>query len=227
MKDTFKYGPFTINSIENTDTSDGFICFDIKYGINTIGAMSLPTGLTRKEIVQSVLFKDVINSFIRKYKIQQTHTHSLVFVNTGDVIASFSSIYFSLDAVATTLSYADSPYILRSGSGMHDIVITLNEYAAIFAKYSLQMQPEHAWIRKLLPTNVLTTTASEWCPPSEWVIRHIVGEDSFTGVTNTVASEMVGISPQNFRKYTASDTAKNKQKMSYATWHLLLAKLRI
>ena len=38
---------------------------------------------------------------------------------------------------------------------------------------------------------------------------------------------MVGVTPQNFRKYTARDGASTRQGMSFAMWHLLLHKLGV
>ncbi|MBH2008100.1 MAG: hypothetical protein I8H71_00465 [Xanthomonadaceae bacterium] len=58
-------------------------------------------------------------------------------------------------------------------------------------------------------------------------MRYIVGEGSFTRVSGAKAAALVGVTPQNFRKYTAGDSAKNRQSISFSMWHLLLAKLQI
>lgn len=69
--------------------------------------------------------------------------------------------------------------------------------------------------------------AGEWRAPTSWELRHVVGEGSFTGVTGAQAAALVGVTPQNFRKYTARDGASTRQGMSYAMWHLLLHKLGV
>lgn len=85
----------------------------------------------------------------------------------------------------------------------------------------------NAWIEDLLPESVLTDVAGEWRAPTSWEIRHVVGEGSFTGITGARAAELVGVTPQNFRKYTAGDEASTRQSMSFAMWHLLLHKLGV
>ncbi len=84
-----------------------------------------------------------------------------------------------------------------------------------------------AWIASLLPDEVLAQDPGEWRAPTSWELRHVVGEGSFTGVTGAQAAALVGVTPQNFRKYTARDGASTRQGMSYAMWHLLLHRLGV
>lgn len=84
-----------------------------------------------------------------------------------------------------------------------------------------------AWVAGLLPDEVLAQDPGEWRAPTSWELRHVVGEGSFTGVTGAQAAAMVGVTPQNFRKYTARDGASTRQGMSFAMWHLLLHKLGV
>jgi len=84
-----------------------------------------------------------------------------------------------------------------------------------------------AWVQALLPDDVLTEDKTHWRAPTAWEIRHVVGEGSFSGITGAEAAELVGGSPQGFRKYLAADGAKNRQPISYAAWHLLLHKLGV
>ncbi|MFG5777706.1 hypothetical protein ACFIQF_11590 [Comamonas sp. J-3] len=86
---------------------------------------------------------------------------------------------------------------------------------------------DNAWIASLLPDDVLTDAPEAWRAPTSWELRHVVGEGSFTGVTGAKAAELVGVTPQNFRKYTAADDATTRQKISFAMWHLLLHKLGV
>ena len=79
-----------------------------------------------------------------------------------------------------------------------------------------------AEIAELLPAEVLTEDPSAWCAPTAAEIRIVIGKDSKTGLSGAAAANLVGILPQNFRKYTSSDDAASRQKMSFAMWHLLL-----
>ena len=74
---------------------------------------------------------------------------------------------------------------------------------------------------------MLARELADWRAPTSWELRHVVGEGSFTGWTGAQAAAMVGVTPQNFRKYTARDGASTRQGMSFAMWHLLLHKLGV
>lgn len=85
--------------------------------------------------------------------------------------------------------------------------------------------PKLAWVADLLPDAVMTDNPADWQAPTSWQLRHIVGEGSFSGISGAKAAELVGVTPQNFRKYLAADSASTRQKMSFAMWHLLLQKI--
>jgi len=87
--------------------------------------------------------------------------------------------------------------------------------------------PSRAWIAKLLPGAVLTHDPEAWRAPSSWEIRHVVGEGSLTGISGATAARLVGVTPQNWRKYTASEDAKHRQRIGFAMWHTLLHALDI
>lgn len=87
--------------------------------------------------------------------------------------------------------------------------------------------PFRSWIADLLPDDVLTTDPEEWRAPTAWEIRHIVGEGAFTSMPGATVAALVGVTPQNFRKYTAQDSAASRQNISFAMWHLLLHKLGV
>lgn len=78
-----------------------------------------------------------------------------------------------------------------------------------------------------LPYEVLSRSPSVWRAPTNHEIRQLIGKDSFSGITIAEAAQLVGVTPQNFRKYLARDGASTRQKMSYAMWHLLLHRLNI
>jgi len=77
-------------------------------------------------------------------------------------------------------------------------------------------------VQALLPVEVLTEDPAAWRAPSAAEIRVVIGKDSETGLPGAQAAHLVGVLPQNFRKYTAADDAASRQKMSFAMWHLLL-----
>lgn len=108
-----------------------------------------------------------------------------------------------------------------------DAHAALNEALDQCEQLSKEEKPPYAWITGLLPGGILIDDMDEWRAPSSWEIRHVVGEGSFTGVTGAAAARLVGVTPQNFRKYTARDGAKTRQNMSFAMWHLLLHKLGV
>lgn len=87
---------------------------------------------------------------------------------------------------------------------------------------SLYRAPPAHWIAKMLDPAILSEDAQVWRAPSSWEIRHVVGEHSLIGISSVKTSEMMGVTPANFRKYMASGTAKNRHAISFSTWHLLL-----
>ena len=115
-------------------------------------------------------------------------------------------------------------YWICSDDRLLSRAVTLTEWGQIVAQNNA---PENAWITSLLPNEVLANTPSEWRSPTSWELRHMVGEGSFTGITGAKAAELVGVTPQNFRKYTAKEKASTHQKMGFAMWHLLLHKLEV
>ena len=78
-----------------------------------------------------------------------------------------------------------------------------------------------------LPPDVLTEDPNLWRAPTADEIRLVVGLRSATRVSGAIAGRLVGISEQNFRKYTAKDGAAAKHKISFAMWHYLLHKLDV
>ena len=77
-------------------------------------------------------------------------------------------------------------------------------------------------VQALLPPDVLSEDPGAWRAPTSAEIRVVIGKDSATGLPGAQAAHLVGVLPQNFRKYTAADDAASRQKMSFAMWHLLL-----
>lgn len=147
----------------------------------------------------------------------------LVKFATDEVLASFES--FEMCGMSPGLMNDSADVWLCSADRRYSrSVANQRQYASIVARYEA---PEYGWITGLLPDVVLTHDAKRWEPPTDWHIRHLVGVDSLIGITGAYAAELVGISPQNFRKYTAADGAKTRQNMSFAMWHLLLHRLGV
>jgi hypothetical protein len=80
----------------------------------------------------------------------------------------------------------------------------------------------YAYIAALLPFETLTENPASWRAPTAAEIRIVIGKNSETGISGAEAANLVGVLPQNFRKYTAADDAASWQKMSFSMWHLLL-----
>lgn len=73
----------------------------------------------------------------------------------------------------------------------------------------------------------MTDDPEQWRAPTAAEIRIVVGKGSETGLTGAQAARIVGVLPQNVRKYTATDDASLRQKMSFAMWHLLLHRVGV
>lgn len=151
------------------------------------------------------------------------HRVDLVNQATGEAVAWFDS--FDMCGMTPGLINDSAKMWLCSEDRRYSRPLTSQQqYAAIVARHEA---PELAWITGLLPDRVLSPESSLWEAPSSWHIRHVVGIGSFTGVSGADAAKLVGVTAQNFRKYTASDTASTRQKMSFAMWHTLLHRLGV
>jgi hypothetical protein len=168
-------------------------------------------------------FGDDRGNFIRRATAKAAPPRvDLVDVETGEVAGGFDA--YSLPDMTTGLIDDRSRYWLRSADRLYSRPVSLSEYAQIAARCAA-LSAE--WIADLFPAAVVARDPGEWRVPTAWEIRHIVGEGSFTGLSGAKAAELVGVTPQNFRKYTARDGASTRQAMSYAMWHLLLHKLGV
>ena len=178
-------------------------------------------GVTSYEI--STFFDDERAGFVRVAKLENAPGRvDLVEFDSGNSVAQLDSE--SMCGMTAGLIDDRSRFWLRSADRRYSRAVTLSEYAQIAVQYAA---PAHCWIAALLPAEVLTDDSEKWRAPSSWELRHVVGEGSFTGVTGAKAAELVGVLPQNFRKYTAKDGASSRQAMSFAMWHLLIHKLGV
>lgn len=193
----------------------------LSYGAKELAERYAPAAATQDQVRE--IFSDDIVIFTRSARERGTPDPViLIDQETGDPAASFRTL--GVPDMTPGLIDDRSKYWLRSLNRLYSRPVTLPEFTALAAKYTA---PENAWMTVLLPESALSKSAEEWRAPTSWELRHIVGEGSFTHISGAKAAALVGVSPQNFRKYTASDNAKNRQSISFSMWHLLLYKLGV
>lgn len=195
----------------------------MKYGDDVIAQRTVEnTDVVVKEVFDA--FAQDRANFVNQARTDHgPHRVYLVDQATDEAVAFFDS--FDMCGMTPGLINDSAKMWLRSENGRYSRGLTSQQqYAAIVARHQA---PEFGWIAGLLPDAVLSPEHSLWEAPSSWHIRHVVGIGSFTGVSGADAAGLVGVTAQNFRKYTASDTASTRQKMSFAMWHTLLHRLGV
>lgn len=218
-----KHGPFTFGdgSIRAVNSA---VCrrWTMSYGSEDLGARSIAgPNVILAELFEA--FGDARADFIRRAEASARLVRiDLVSGVTGATLASFDSHGYA--GMTPGLTDDRSELWLRSADGRRSRPVLLPEYAQILREHAA---PKLAWVAALLPDEVLTLDPADWRAPTSWEIRHIVGEGSFTGISGAKAAALVGVTPQNFRKYTAGDGASTRQGMSFAMWHLLLHRLGV
>lgn len=195
--------------------------WSLRYDGKTLSERFVPAAAPRGE-VQCAFSDDVAEFKARARKEYAPDRFELIDFETGDAVAAFFA--HSVPEMTPGLIDDRSRYWVRSADRLRSRPVTLSDFGALTAAHQA---PALSWVTGLLFEEVLTLDAAEWRAPTAWEIRHIVGEGSFTGVTGAKAAELVGILPQNFRKYTAADGAASRQNMSFAMWHLLLHRLGV
>lgn len=218
----FQSGPFEYRAGQRTKlVGQPNIEWSLCYGGKTLAERFVSAAAPRSEVQEA--FSDDIAAFKKRASTAYApNRFDLVDSETGDVVASFFS--HSVPGMTPGLIDDRSRYWVRSENGLRSRPVTLSGFAALTAAHQA---PPLSWVPGLLPDDVLTVDAAEWRAPMAWEIRHVVGEGSFTGITGAKAAALVGVLPQNFRKYTAADGAASRQKMSFAMWHLLLHRLGV
>ena len=213
MKTDFMVGPFEVRP----KTAD---LFDIHYGPRVLRRGVYAPGVTRQAVIDGL--GDVLAELRRDLE-DRTALFCIELVTSGGEVADhFYSEDRALPGMGGNIPCDQSP--LWAKAGLMAMPITLHEWPGIVARHRAMA---YGWIGNLLPDDVMTADPEAWRAPTAWEIRHVVGEGSLTGISGAKAAALVGISPANFRKYTSSDTAKNRQSMSFAAWHLLLLRLRV
>ena len=218
-----KHGPFTFissgpKSINGTPSHK----WRMFYGDTELAERVIPGPNLELSVLYETFEQDRLDLIKRTQAVQDLQRVDLIDFETGDAVAHF----YTQDMCGMTVGLIDdrSRYWIRSADKRYSLDVTIGQYAQIVNKHEVLRS---AWIAELLPASILTSDPQEWRAPTNWELRHIVGEGSFTGISGAKAAELVGVTPQNFRKYTAQDGASTRQKMSFAMWHLLLQKLEI
>lgn len=220
--DAFNFGPFTFTPgralrVAGTPSRN----WTMSYGADAVAEHVAPATATRDAIADA--FDADLAEFVRRARGDFWPARiSLIDVETDEEIGHF----LSDDGCGMTPGLIDdrSRYWIRSADRLFSRDVTLSEFARIASEHAA---PENAWIAGLLPDAVLTDDPDDWRAPTSWEIRHVVGEGSFMHISGAKAATLIGVTPQNFRKYTARDGASTRQAISFAIWHLLLHKLGV
>lgn len=248
----FTHGPFSIESSIFQHDNRGFEKWSLTYKGKTLAESDMPESATKSEIIET--FSEARAEFIRRHRQKQestpdplSHGYTVRLVEstavTGEKGRTLDKFWClaPIEGLSSTLiddrhkTWAVTDEI---GTGLKAAVpMGKDEFERLKTAHQAiaealtenrtepKKAPPLAWVLDLLPEEITTENPSEWRAPTSWEIRHLVGEGSFSGLSGAKAAELVGVSPANFRKYTASDDAKNRQKISYAMWHLLLIKI--
>ena len=218
----FQSGPFEYRAGQRAALAgQPSIEWSLRYGGKMLAERFVPAAAPRGEV--QCAFSDSVAAFKEHAsKEYAPDRFELIDYTTGDVVAAF----FANSVPDMTPGMIDdrSRYWVRSANRLRSRPVTLSDFGALTAAHQA---PPLAWVLGLLPEEVLTFDAAEWRAPTAWEIRHVVGEGSFTGVAGAQAAALVGVLPQNFRKYTAADGAASRQSISFAMWHLLLHRLGV
>lgn len=214
MKENFMVGPFEVRP-----RSSGKV--DVGYGTKTLASGIDADGKTRHEVAESLgdCFARLRNELRCK-----TELHTINLMQNGERIAGFICEDSIIDGMTPGLIDDRAEFWLQSANRLHSMPVTIDEYAMRRQTHSAAPL---CWVKNLLPAEVTSDDPEQWRAPSSWEIRHIVGEGSFTGISGAKAAALVGMTAQNFRKYTAADGASTRQSISFAAWHLLLKKLGV
>ncbi|AYN21573.1 hypothetical protein [Alcaligenes aquatilis] len=240
----FKYGPFSFETSEKLFIhGHQSVRWHMNYGGDQLAEKVLPTGEPKTAIVEA--FSSYRSSFIGQHQPQ------IARVNKRD--ASIARLVTSTETTGGIGRVIDS-FTVRApipglSSGLIDdryptwIIVDGQINAPMSEAEFDRLKAAHAeipddteikerqlrlgWIVGLLPGEIFSIEPESWRAPTSWELRHLVGEGSFSGKSGAEIAQLVGMSATNFRKYTASDDAKNRQAISFAAWHLLLHRLDV
>ncbi|HCE7038121.1 hypothetical protein [Pseudomonas aeruginosa] len=222
---TIHIGPFSITQAARGLHYGGLPHhrWTLYYGLREMAMKTLPDSYTSAEVRDE--FSGVIAEFIVDSRRRFAPDVLELVTDEGETVLARLSVNRLPEGFSGCMPDDRFPYWLLTASRPRlGFPVTLSEYTSLAVELSA---PPLAWITGLLPGEVLTQDAEEWRPPTSWELRHVVGEGSFTGVSGAAAAALLGMSATNFRKYTAGDSAANRQKISFAAWHYLLDRLGV
>lgn len=242
----FSFGPFSFTRTQTFATGEQWA---MRYGNEIVALTMIYDPVSRAAVIGAFAEHRAKFIFDTKPEIQQPEhepAYECMLVKsteiTGECGETLGSFYAHAEIPGMSTGLIDDRFETWAVTGYGNMPITAPEFERLAAAHAAigrakkqlrehlqaaQRPQPNAWISELLPADVLTDNPEDWRPPSAWEIRHIVGEGSFTGISGARAAELVGVTPQNFRKYTASDDSRTRQSISFAMWHLLLHKLGV
>lgn len=221
----FEFGPFSFDAgSPTTINSHPIRRWTLHYGSKQLAMHHIEACATHGAVIDA--FRDDMASLIHQFKCDGGPAFVLLLDSeSGEKVASFPVIGGIFDGMTPGIPDASSRFwMVTSTHPVRSMRVTLTEFAALARQH---MAAPNEWMQAALPGAVLTLDPAEWQAPTAWEIRHVIGEGSLTGISGAKAAELIGVSPQNFRKYTARDGAATRQKMSFAMWHLLLQRLGV
>lgn len=244
----FSFGPFRFEPAPGVFSINGIKShrWTMRYGRDVLAEHTLPDDCTRSQIVEA--FDADRSAFIRRASACESPVptkrpiHAVLVESTDcvgvagktlggfDVLAPIAGLSAGLidDRFATWLVVPETlQYLPISADEFERLADAHRAIAEAGTIVPTRPESPKAWVSVLLPDEVMTDDPEQWRAPTSWEIRHVVGEGSFTGLPGARAAALVGVSPQNFRKYTAADGASTRQPISFAMWHYLLARLGV
>lgn len=196
--------------------------YSLSYNGQELVSRRVPVASASLALLRETFADEIAAFFLRARTEHAPMRHYLVSFETGERVGFIDSD--SMCAMTPGLIDDRSEFWLQSADRLYSRPVSLSEFGEIARA---EGAPSHSWIAGLLPDEVLTADADAWRAPTAWEIRHVIGEGSATRISGAAAAGLLGVTPQNFRKYTAADDAATRQKMSYAMWHLLLARVGV
>jgi hypothetical protein len=212
----FSEGLFEFIPIDENGTA----CYEAIYQDRKITTIPL----SRINTVSPQEYDRIKQTFIAQLKVAVPLHFFQIISRKGQGMAGFWTDRQDLSIEGYLQGYEGLSYRLSQNGKVLATRITFDAFVDMAIAHRC---PPYYYVRQLLSSEILTENADKWRHPTNFELRHIVGSSSLTGVTNEFAANLIGISANNFRKYIASEKAANKAKMSFASWHLLLVRLKI
>lgn len=221
----FEFGPFSFSAGGiKTINGQSSRAWNLSYGVEQLAAHHIDAAASRGAVIDA--FRSSMADLVERFKrAGWPEAVQLLHATTGVILATIPVPGGVLGGMIPAIPDSSSEYWLTTArSPVRSMRVTLDEFAIIAAHH---IASPCEWMQSAMPDAVLALDPAQWRAPTAWELRHVVGEGSFTGITVAKAAELVGVTPQNFRKYLARDGAATRQNMSFAMWHLLLQRLGV